>query len=161
MNERVKFINFYAALQEVEFLAADTKSNKSLCKWAYNVVYTRYFNEVGQTRYDGGEKKIVPMADMLNHGTFTEVDIQYDDDGNCYAYTTKDVPAGSPLRLSYGDPTNPSYLFASYGFVDETSPATFCKLMNIRPTPELKDIGLDFSRMLFFKETGDGKLLNK
>lgn len=27
--------------------------------------------------------------------------------------------------------------------------------MNIQPTPELKTIGLDFSRMLFFKDTGD------
>lgn len=27
--------------------------------------------------------------------------------------------------------------------------------MNIKPTKELKDIGLDFSRMLFYKETGD------
>lgn len=27
--------------------------------------------------------------------------------------------------------------------------------MNIQPTQELKDIGLDFSRMLFYKDTGD------
>mmetsp|Transcript_14994 Transcript_14994/g.31025 ORF Transcript_14994/g.31025 Transcript_14994/m.31025 type:complete len:142 (+) Transcript_14994:236-661(+) len=27
--------------------------------------------------------------------------------------------------------------------------------MNIQPTPELRTIGLDFSRMLFFKDTGD------
>jgi hypothetical protein len=63
--------------------------------------------------------------------------------------------AGSPLRISYGCPTNPSEFFATYGFLDETSPATFCKIMNIQPTEELKTIGLDFSRMLFFKDTGD------
>lgn len=71
------------------------------------------------------------------------------------AYAMKDVPAGSPLRVSYGDPTNPSHLFATYGFLDETSPATFCKIMTIQPTPELKNLGLDFSRMLFYKDTGE------
>ncbi len=39
------------------------------------------------------------------------MDISYDDEGNCMVYTTTDVPAGSPLLMSYGDPTNPSALF--------------------------------------------------
>ena len=95
------------------------------------------------------------MADMFNHVTDTEIDIRFDDEGNCYAYTTRDVPAGSPLRISYGCSTNPSHLFATYGFLDETSPATFCKIMNIKSTQELRDIGFDYSRMLFFKDTGD------
>ena len=81
--------------------------------------------------------------------------MQPDENGNCAAYATKDIPAGSPLRVSYGDPTNPSHLFATYGFLDETCPATFCKIMTITPTPQLRDIGLDFSRMLFYKDTGD------
>lgn len=81
--------------------------------------------------------------------------MSFDEEGNCNVYTTRDVPAGSPLRMSYGDPTNPSRLFATYGFLDETSPATFCKIMSIQPTPELRDIGFDFSRMLFYKDTGD------
>ena len=92
---------------------------------------------------------------QFNHGTETEVAIHYDEDGNCMMYATVDVPAGSPLRMSYGDPTNPSQFFATYGFLDETSPATFCKIMNIQPTPQLRDIGFDFSRMLFYKDTGD------
>ena len=78
----------------------------------------------------------------------------YNDDGSVAVYTTRDVPAGSPLRMSYGDPTNPSYFFARYGFLDESSPATFCKLM-LTPTAQLKDMGYDYSRMLFYKETGD------
>lgn len=81
--------------------------------------------------------------------------IGYDEAGNCVAYTTQDVPAGSPLSISYGDPTNPSLLFAMYGFLDETSPATFCKITNITPTEELRNLGFDFSKMLFYKETGD------
>ena len=95
------------------------------------------------------------MADMFNHGTDTEVDISFDDEGNCYGYSTTDIPGGSPLRISYGCPTNPSHLFATYGFLDETSPATFCKIMNIESTQELRNIGLDHSRMLFYKDTGE------
>ena len=74
--------------------------------------------------------------------------------GNCCAYTTRDVPAGSPLRISYGDPTNPSYLFARYGFLDQTSPSTFCKIMITRPSKQLIDMGYDHSRMLFYKDGG-------
>lgn len=57
--------------------------------------------------------------------------------------------------MSYGDPTNPSYLFARYGFLDETSPATFCKIMIPTPSRELVDIGYAPERMLFYKDTGD------
>lgn len=56
--------------------------------------------------------------------------------------------------MSYGDPTNPSYLLARYGFLDETSPASFCKIMIKNPSKELQDMGYDQSRMLFYKDTG-------
>ena len=79
----------------------------------------------------------------------------FDEEGGCSVYTTTDVQAGSPLRMSYGDPTNPSKLFAKYGFLDESSPATFCKMINIRPNQELLDLGYDFSRMLFYQGTGE------
>lgn len=149
MQKRVQYIHFKNALQQVNFISQETKSNDHLTKWAYNVVITRSFET------NDGDLKIVPLADMLNHGTETDVEFAYNDQGDCYVYTTREVPEGSPLRMSYGDPTNPSQLFATYGFLDETSPATFCKIMNIKPTPELRDLGLDFSRMLFYKDTGD------
>ena len=57
--------------------------------------------------------------------------------------------------MSYGDPTNPSKLFALYGFLDETSPATFCKITNITPNEQLVNLGFDFSRMLFYKDSGE------
>jgi hypothetical protein len=57
--------------------------------------------------------------------------------------------------MSYSDPTNPSYLFARYGFLDESSPATFCKIMISNPSQQLLDMGYDPSRMLFYKDTGD------
>jgi hypothetical protein len=91
---------------------------------------------------------------QFNHGTDYEVILSYDEEGNCYAYTTTDVPAGAPLRISYGDPTNPSYFFAKYGFLDETSPATFCKIM-LKQTSQLKDMGYEYNRMLFYKDSGE------
>jgi len=93
------------------------------------------------------------MGDMFNHGTETEVDINYDEEGNCMVYASRDVPAGSPLRMSLGDPTNPSPLFAKYGFLDDSSPATFCKVMHLMT--EMQELGYDFSDLLFFKETGE------
>jgi len=147
-TERLKFDNIMLVLDKIDFLRDDIKKNVQLCKWAFNVVQTRCIGEEGQ------DHAIVPVADMFNHGTETEVDLQFDGEGNCLAVTTQDVPAGSPLRVSYGCPTNPSYFFARYGFLDESSPATFCKIMDISSTPELKDIGFDFSRMLFYKDSG-------
>lgn len=95
----------------------------------------------------------ITLSQQFNHGTETEVEIQLDDDFNCVAYTTRDVRAGSPLRVSLGDPTNPSPLFAKYGFVDESSPASFCKMMDKRK--EMEALGYDFSNLLFYKDTGD------
>jgi hypothetical protein len=148
-EERVKFDNFIQVLKKVDVVSQNVKENKALCQWAFNVATTRSFGELG------GELKIAPMADMFNHGTQTEVEIKYDEQGNCVAFATYDVPAGSPLRMSYGCPSNPSHFFTKYGFLDQSSPATFCKILDIQPTPELRDIGLYYSRMLFYKESGD------
>ncbi|KAL3902941.1 MAG: hypothetical protein SGARI_005605 [Bacillariaceae sp.] len=93
---------------------------------------------------------------MLNHGSVDpNVEVQFDGEGNCYALANQNIRAQSSLRISYGDPTNPSHLFARYGFMDESAPATFCKIMISNPSQELKDMGYDPSRMLFFKDSGD------
>ena len=92
---------------------------------------------------------------MFNHGSdYTEIEPSYDEEGNYYAYTTYDVPAGSPLRLSYGDPTNPSFLFARYGFLEEDTPATFCKLIPPHINKDMEQLGYAENKMLFYK-TGD------
>jgi len=148
-EERTKFDNIYQALQGVDLLGPEIKENKDLCQWAFNCVHTRCLGEKGK------EQKIPLMADMFNHGTETEVEVSFDEAGNCNVYANRDVPAGSPLRMSYGCPTNPSNFFATYGFLDESSPATFCKMMDIKSTPQLVDLGFDFSRMLFYKDTGE------
>lgn len=85
-----------------------------------------------------------------------EVEISYDEEGSATVYAATDIPAGEPLRMSYGDYylTNPSATFAKYGFIDESAQSTFCKMMDIVPSTELRDIGLSYSRMLFYN-TGE------
>lgn len=150
-QERTTFKQFFKALDFCEFLHPHTRWDKKLAKWAYSVVYTRGFD-------DGfGDVRITPMADMFNHDTYYQIQGQYDEQGNFYAFTTCDVPAGSTLSVSYtdGDSSNPSFVFSRYGFLDYSSPATFCKIMIPNPSPELINIGYDHSKMLFYKDTGD------
>ena len=151
--ERVRFSKFFQALRQVSFLSDVTKRNRSIAKWAFLVAYTRSI-EALDSQYDPSDVKIVPLGDYFNHGTDTEIYGTYDAQGNYCAYTAYNVPAGSPLRMSYGDPTNPSFLFARYGFLDETSPATFNKYMIDNPSQELINLGYSPSRMLFYKDTG-------
>jgi hypothetical protein len=110
LSERQNFVNFQKAVRNAPF-SEDILKNVTVLKWAYNVALTRSIDY-------NGERVIAPMADMFNHGTETEVELSYDDNGDCYAYATCDIPAGSPLRISYGDPTDPTPLFAKYGFLD-------------------------------------------
>lgn len=145
LSERQNFVNFQKAVRNGPF-SEDILKNVTVLKWAYNVALTRSIEWFG-------ERVIAPMADMFNHGTETEVELSYDDNGDCYAYASRDVPSGSPLRISYGDPTDPTPLFAKYGFLDESSPGTFCKLMKMRE--EMEALGYTYTNMLFYRDTGD------
>ncbi|KAL7531806.1 hypothetical protein ACHAXR_004248 [Thalassiosira sp. AJA248-18] len=150
--EKVKLDNFKQVIGNVDIISDYTKSNMEVLKWAFNAVYTRaYADKQGQ----GSEVTLTPLGDMFNHGTATNVEVYFDEGGNAMVYTTADVAANSPLHISYGCPTNPSFLFARYGFLDESSPATFCKMMDIPKTPENINMGMDFSKMLFYHDTGD------
>lgn len=134
-----------AAIKRVPFLSDDTKYNKELIRFAFQLVYTRAIE-------DGGDIKLVPMVDFFNHnGATPNVYMAYDQEGNCYAQTMRDVQAGEPLTFSYADPTNPSHLFARYGFMDETSEATFCKILPAHVNEALKIIGYAENTMLFYK----------
>ena len=62
MNERTKFIYFNEALKKVDFLSDETKRNKELARWAYQVVCTRAIG-------DENEQRIVPIADMVRSFT--------------------------------------------------------------------------------------------
>ena len=171
MEERTNCRSLSAnAVDKFPFLSQETRNNKELCQWAFQIASTRSFRAVvGDNTEDEDyyDLRIVPMCDMFNHGSSssdnsdgsdgesTDIAIQYDGEGNCYAQATRDIPAGSPLRTLYGDPTNPSFLLARYGFVDETAPATFCKLMIPHVDAMLQDMGYAPHRMLFYKDTGE------
>jgi hypothetical protein len=91
---------------------------------------------------------------MFNHASTANVQVKYDNEGNCKVFLTKDVQQGDPLNLSYGTVTNPSRFLATFGFLDQSPPATFCKIMTARPSKELLNLGYDFSRMVFYVEDG-------
>lgn len=160
MREQSNLMNI--DVSSVPFLSEETKNNPNLVKWAFQIVCTRSFQasdgspDLFQTKEGSSDLRIPPMADMFNHGSEAEVELRYDEQGNLYAQTTKNVPAGSALSMSYEDATNPSYLFMRYGFVDESAPATFCKIM-MPPfvSQPLQDLGCAHNRMLFYKETGE------
>lgn len=160
MEQRVRCINMRQALKTIpqeiltQYVTSETLTNDELLKWIYNVVETRsvIVNE-------GKERILVPMVDMFNHASNGhEVELTYDvTSGDCYMYTITDVPAQSTLHTSYGEyhHTNPSATFAKYGFIDTSCIASYCKMMNIIPSTELRNIGLSYSRMLFYRDTGD------
>jgi hypothetical protein len=122
-KERNNYAKFLNALRKgYSTLSQQTLDNDNLIRWAYNIALTRH-----QVVVPAKEKKITPLADMLNHGTNPNCEITYDPQGNCMVTTTTDVAAGSPLTISLGDPSNPSPLFATYGFLDTDCPTVFCK----------------------------------
>uniref|UniRef100_A0A7S1Z5S9 SET domain-containing protein n=1 Tax=Trieres chinensis TaxID=1514140 RepID=A0A7S1Z5S9_TRICV len=152
MTERTTSVNFQKCAELLQYagvLQEATVVDVDLLKWAYSVASTRSFIIPGT----GGELVIAPLADYFNHGAEPEVEYQFDEEFNLMMYTTTDVPAGSPLRLSLGDPTNPSPLFATYGFLDESSPATFSKIMD--KETEMEELMFDKSKLLFYKDSGD------
>jgi len=69
------------------------------------------------------------------------------------ATATQDIPAGSPLTVSYGDTTNPTPLFAKYEFLYNDCATIFCKAMHLEK--EIDDLGYDFKDLLFQTQTGD------
>mmetsp|Transcript_30065 Transcript_30065/g.67813 ORF Transcript_30065/g.67813 Transcript_30065/m.67813 type:complete len:430 (-) Transcript_30065:56-1345(-) len=149
-SERQNFVNFQKSVRPLPNQYApfsdEVGDNVTVLKWAYNVALTRSI-EVD------GERFIAPLADMFNHAAQTNVEISYDGEGNCNVYATSDIPAGSELSVSYGDPTDPTPLFAKYGFLDESSPGTFCKLMKHRT--EMEDMGYTFGNLLFYRDSGE------
>lgn len=90
---------------------------------------------------------------MINHGYPDNVAITYDEYGGCQVTAKEDIPPGSPLTLSYGQPNNPSRFLATYGFIND-SPSFFCKMLIANPSQELRDLGYNPNRMLFFSDGG-------
>mmetsp|Transcript_33214 Transcript_33214/g.48718 ORF Transcript_33214/g.48718 Transcript_33214/m.48718 type:complete len:466 (+) Transcript_33214:123-1520(+) len=150
LEERDQLAAFREALQSFEYVSQETKGNDEVMKFIYNVVNTRSWPIMeGSDVYN-----IVPVADFLNHGYRDNVELRYDEDGNCEVILIEDVSPGEPLTLSYGEPTNPAKFLAKYGFLNDDAPATYCKLLISAPSAKLKEIGYDPSKMLFYTEDG-------
>mmetsp|Transcript_200 Transcript_200/g.460 ORF Transcript_200/g.460 Transcript_200/m.460 type:complete len:540 (+) Transcript_200:83-1702(+) len=139
------------SIENVPFLGDGIKNHRQdFVKWAYQIAYTR------SVETEDGDLRIVPVADYFDHTSadYVEVQSSYDDAGNYYAYAPYDVEAGTPLRIRYADPRNPSHLLARYGFLDEESPATYCKLLPETVNEDMTDLGYAHDRMLFYR-TGE------
>eukprot|EP00521_Asterionellopsis_glacialis_P012599 CAMPEP_0195298656 /NCGR_PEP_ID=MMETSP0707-20130614/23973_1 /TAXON_ID=33640 /ORGANISM="Asterionellopsis glacialis, Strain CCMP134" /LENGTH=479 /DNA_ID=CAMNT_0040360845 /DNA_START=94 /DNA_END=1533 /DNA_ORIENTATION=- len=149
-EERYQYAIFKQAVQDFEYVSSSAKENDELLKFAYNVVMTRSFASPQST----DDYKIVPVADMVNHGHPGNTVLMYDDEDNCSVVLQKDVAPGEPLTMSYGNPNNPSRLLSKYGFLHE-APATFCKMVISKPSEELVQVGYDPERMLYDTATGE------
>ena len=152
-QERYTFEIFVQALREGYLeLSADTLQDTNLLQWAYNVALTRH-----QMTWDADgnvQKIIAPVADLLNHATWSNCAVQFDDEGNAYVTATQDIPANTALTLSYGDPTDPTPLFAKYGFLENDCSTIFCKAIHLQD--EMQALGYGFSDVLL--DTTDGSL---
>mmetsp|Transcript_8624 Transcript_8624/g.18222 ORF Transcript_8624/g.18222 Transcript_8624/m.18222 type:complete len:474 (-) Transcript_8624:470-1891(-) len=126
----------------------NTMNDDRIVSWAYNVALTR-FHEVW---YPTRQKLIAPMADMLNHSSEPNVEITFDAEGNCIVQSLREVQPGSPLTISLGDPTNPTPLFAKYGFLPNDCNTIFCKALHLET--QRVELGYDYRDLLFDTQTG-------
>jgi hypothetical protein len=92
------------------------------------------------------------LETQFNHASNPNVAISYDEQGNCWATALFDVPAGSPLTVSLADSSNPTPLFAKYGFLYNDTPTIFCKAMHLKK--EIDELGYEFKDLLF-SQTGE------
>jgi len=149
-SERINYSHFANALRQgyVPF-NPDTINNEQIVKWAYNVALTR-FEEVWEPQRN---KLIAPMADMLNHSAEPNCEISFDQMGNCNVMAIYDIQPGTPLTTSLGDPSNPTPIFAQYGFLPNDCATLFCKAMHLERI--IKYLGYDFKDLLFQTESGE------
>eukprot|EP00581_Thalassiosira_minuscula_P004565 CAMPEP_0183742846 /NCGR_PEP_ID=MMETSP0737-20130205/64907_1 /TAXON_ID=385413 /ORGANISM="Thalassiosira miniscula, Strain CCMP1093" /LENGTH=472 /DNA_ID=CAMNT_0025978441 /DNA_START=42 /DNA_END=1460 /DNA_ORIENTATION=+ len=149
-TERINYGHFNMALKQGNVpLSYETSSNRGVVKWAYNIALTRY-HEVWQPER---AKVIGPMADMLNHASQPNCEISVDYEGNVNVVALYDIPAGSPLTISLGDPTNPTPIFAQYGFLPQDCATIFCKAMHLEQ--RIMVLGYEFGELLIQTETGE------
>jgi len=148
LRERKTFVSFQKAVRNAPF-SEDVLKNVAVIKWAYNVALTR-FDEVWEPQRN---KLIAPMADMLNHSAEPNCEVTYDMQGNCNVMAIYDIQPGTPLTSTLGDPSNPTPIFAQYGFLPNDCATIFCKAMHLEPT--IKYLGYDFKDLLFQTESGE------
>jgi len=98
-------------------------------------------------------KVVGPMADMLNHSSEPNCEITVDYDGNVNVQALYEIPVGCPLTVSLGDPTNPTPIFAKYGFLPQDCATIFCKAMHLYP--QIQELGYELKDVLFQTDTGE------
>lgn len=153
--ERNKLKAFQNALRDFSYLSPEARANDELMKFAYNVVTTRSWPDTSSV---GQDCVIALGADFFNHGYPGNVALSYNQQsGECEVFLTRDVNPGEPLTFCYASPTNPSFLLAKYGFLNEENPTTYCKILYTNPSQKLIDIGYDPERMVIY--TADGTYL--
>lgn len=79
---------------------------------------------------------------QLNHAAEPNCEIQFDPQGNCYVTSLYDIAPGSPLTVSYGDPTNPTPLFAKFGFLPMDCATVFCKAVHLES--QIAELGYEY-----------------
>lgn len=150
-EEKETYESFYNALRNGYLeLSAETLNDERLIEWAYNVALTRHQKVLSQNGKI--EKKLAPMADMINHSSQPNANIQYDLMGNARVVATQDIGPNTEITVSYGDSTNPTPLFAQYGFLVNDSPSIFCKALHLEKPR--KALGYDYGDLLLDTQGG-------
>jgi len=93
MEERSVLEKNHLAVMNTPCLSNEMKRNSALWIFAHQSFYMRAF----EANDGSGDLRIVPMGDYFNHGSEAAVSFTYDEEGNYWAQTIHDVPAGSPL----------------------------------------------------------------
>jgi hypothetical protein len=130
----------------------DIIQNQDLTTWVFNSVFTRCWRYPDEVN-DNERCDIVPLGDMFNHAQ-QNMEIDYDGDGNVIFSVRHDLPANSPLYLSYGLATIPYRLLVIFGFVDESQPEIFCQIIASDPSDKLVELGYDTKKMVFRTQDG-------
>lgn len=155
-QEHTRFRVFAKAVSDAQSLSPRIRQDEALVHWAFCIVRTRSL-PFNSPRLNYTDAQLIPNADMFNHSHVSMASISLETDpstGNCLAVATKNVPGGHPLRRSYvyGDP---SELLARYGFVDEQSPVVPSLYHIDNPSPEVRRVGYDPSKLVFGTVSGD------
>ena len=88
-QERYTFEIFLQAMQKGYLeLSTEILEDIPLLQWAYNVALTRH--QINWNQEDQVDKIIAPLADMLNHASFPNCEIQFDEEGNAYVVASQD-----------------------------------------------------------------------
>jgi len=150
MNERNAYSRFVNAIRQGYVpLRESTMNDDAVVRWAYNVALTR-FTEVWQPVR---QKLIAPVADLFNHAADPNVEITFDAEGNCLVNSIVNIPTGSALTVSLGNPTNPTPLFAKYGFLPNDCATVFCKAVHLQS--QIEELGYDFNDLVIQTQTGE------